>query len=827
MIHGSTPSVSGLAWPLRLLRRFLPVLMLLSLLMGLLGALRLGLSLDEPFPGLVLLWRKEYKLYTVSWVTPPNWRGPEAGMMINDRILCIADTQPYVISPTSPVYGLDPRYAADPCEKGSKNYADIFRDTFQSADPRVDIRVDRDGQILTIPNVPLVRVNLGLLLETFLPSFLLGLALLGLGLVVLRANPEFEINLVFSLLMLCAADLTFFNALAGLITDRQFETSPIWTLLVPWFTFMGPLVFHLIDLLASPGPLSAVSLRLRRPYYLLAGALSVVGVLVLVFPTTPLLRLLTWVYIVGVALSCVFALIWALVSLGLAYRRAVRRQVRRQTGLVLAALGLGALICLPFAGLFFASALVFPYMQGLPYVALLVLALIAYAILRYQLFDARAQTLTFLLVLVISVIAAFIIYIPVGRQISFLPLLGSSLLSGSVFTGQLKPLGFLDRLLHREELDYQVVTRFSQQIRQPQNVEQLAKATLRALKAELETDQADLWLLAPNQPTLEYYTEETPVEIIPLDPALPARVVQPGGPVFSHSSAGQHFTRSLPHGAQLRANGLWVPLSDRDQALGVLYLGPRWTGEIYNEDDLGLVRLLTTQLGLALTNTRQMERVQTMQRQILQAEENERYKIARELHDTILQFLSVLTFGLDSLKKNPDALNERVASWQGRIRSEAGSLRNLLSYLRTPETLEQRGLLVSLEALLGVMRSQTTTGLEFELDPLVEGALPAEAKVALYRVVREAVQNALKHAGAQHVGLRLVRAGERVVFSIEDDGQGFDLHAAFHATTKGYNSLQDMRIYIESTGGQLQIQSAPGQGTQIGGWVPALPPSLG
>jgi signal transduction histidine kinase len=803
------------------LRGWVLMLMLLTLFGGLLGAFRLGLSLGEPFPGFVLLWRKEFKLFTVSYATPPNWSGPSAGMRINDRILCIEGYSP---KPDAAVYGLDPRYAKHPCPNGGKNYAAIFRDAYQSNPPTLSFFIDRDGELQTISNVPVERFSLGLLLETLAPDFLLGLALLGLGWLVYRANPKFEINLIFSLVMMIASNFAFNSALAGQITERSFETSRVSMVqIIPWLPLVGPLIFHLAGLLCRSGPLSAVFRIIHRPYYFISAIFSIIGVIAYLFNDFEFSRSLNWAYITWIALSWTATTLWTLVSLSLAFRQTAQRQVRMQTGLVLAALALSALICVPFVGLFITQPLTFPYMQGLPYVGLVAVGLIAYAILRYQLFTARTQTLTYLLVLVVSVLTALIVYLPVGSEFGFVPLLGSSLLAGSVFAGRFKTLNFLDRLLHREEMDYQAATRFSRQIHQPQSADRLAEAAINALKEEMEADQVDLWLFSLDPIALDHYIEGRIAETAPYDTSLLTHVVQAAGPIYADSEAGHAFDGLLPGNPRLQPGGIWVPLANHDQALGLLYIGPRWTGEVYGEDDLRLIRMLSVQFGLAIANSRQVERLRMMQRLILQAEENERYKIARELHDTVLQFLLVLTFGLDGMKENPPQINAQIEDWQGRISSEANRLRDLLNYLRTPETLEQRGLADSLEHLFEDMRCQTTTLLEWEIDSQVEQALSPDTKVALYRMLREAVQNALKHARARQVTINLAVKHERVIFSVQDNGLGFDVRDAMQATKKGYSSLQDMCIYIESTGGQLEIQSTPGKGTSLQGWTPVLP----
>ena len=82
---------------------------------------------------------------------------------------------------------------------------------------------------------------------------------------------------------------------------------------------------------------------------------------------------------------------------------------------------------------------------------------------------------------------------------------------------------------------------------------------------------------------------------------------------------------------------------------------------------------------------------------------------------------------------------------------------------------------------------------------------------------REAVHNAIKHSGGSQVVVRVQADGEVVRFSVEDDGQGFDVMTAQADGEKGYNSLQDLRIYMENVGGQLEVRSAPNEGTLISG----------
>ncbi len=228
---------------------------------------------------------------------------------------------------------------------------------------------------------------------------------------------------------------------------------------------------------------------------------------------------------------------------------------------------------------------------------------------------------------------------------------------------------------------------------------------------------------------------------------------------------------------------------------------------------------------LSILNTRQLERLQAMTQLIAQAEENERRKIARELHDTILQFLLVLTYGLDDLKEQQTALTAEIERWQERISAEAGQLRSLLSYLRAPELLVQQGLVPSLESWLEQVRQQTTMAIDADLDPAVEPLLSTEAKVAIYRVCREAVHNAIKHSGGSRVVVKIWQDEQAVCFSVEDDGCGFDVDAALAGSEKGYSSLSDLAVYLNKVNGRLHIASETATGTRVAGAV-SISPSI-
>ena len=802
---------------MRLLRRVLPAAMLLVLLAGVGGGVRLALSLGRPFPGFALEWRKELKLYTVSSATPPHWPGIAAGMEINDRILCIHGYQP---NPDAVIYGLDPRYAAIQCPKGGKEHAELFRERFDSADPTVEFLVDRGGVFVSVPGVLPTRFTLIRLLEAFLPSFLMGLGLLAVGITVYRANPRAEINLVFASFTLILAALVMHLGQIIIISDRLEDMRLASLILtVPWTPLLGAMFFHLVGLLTDQRLLLTLACWLRRPYYILSFLFSLLGLFVFIMHDSPVSYPLTLPYYLFIAASCTFALVWGLVSLGWTFRKTFSRRFRRQTGLILLGLAITMGSMIPYLAYFFSNAPAFRYIHSVPYLGLAFVAVIAYAILRYQLFASKARILTVLLTVVFCILTANLVHLILGQTVGFLPILIAALITSLGLEARRGPTAFFNRLLRREALDYQTVARFSQRVGGLQQIESLLQAARQSLQEDLDVAHVDVWLLDLEHQALARFCDGEPAGSIDILPAFVEHLIAQPDPVHATSPAAAEYCALLTDAEPDRV-AAWAPLVDRGQAVGLLGLGSRWTGEVYDDQDLQLMGILARQMALSILNTRQLERLETTSRLILQAEESERRKIARELHDTILQFLLVLTYGLDDLKEQQAEIAAEIERWQDRISAEAGQLRDLLSYLRAPEVLVQHGLILSLQAWIEQILPGTDVSIQADLAPEAEQALSAEVQVAVYRVFREAIHNALKHSMGNRVVARLQQDGDHVYFAIQDDGQGFDVEQALQASSKGYSSLQDMRTSVESVGGRLDIHSAPGGGTVISGQVP-------
>ena len=817
-IDAAAPTVP-LSRPLRILRHALPVLMLMMLTIGLAGGARLVLALGQPFPGVTLMWRKELKLLVVSWVTPPHWPGLDPGrLQVNDRVLCIEGYHP---SPESPVYGLDSRYVDELCPRGGKTYLTIFRERFDAGSPAtVTFRVDRDKEIITVPNVPLSVFNIVNLAEIFLPNFLLGLGLLIVGLVVYRANPTAEINLIFTSFATISAGLVLQEAcnarFSTHLVDMRF-TALVGT--VPWTPLLGAVLFHLMGLFTDRPPLLVLTRWIRRPYYVLSSLFSLLGIFVYTMNDHPVAILFDWTFSRFVAVSILFSVFWSMITLLWTWRATPSRRMQRQTSLILAGMAIMTPLLLAYGATLFLNAN-YRYINYAPYLGLGVLGVVAYAILRYQLFTAKASILTALLIAIGCILMANLVYLLLGQITGFLPILATALITGLALEARQGPTAFFNRLLRREMLHYHVIARFGQHVGGLQQSAALVPAARRAFQEDLEVEYVNIWLLNLEQQTLERFLDGDVIDVTPISQDFATHLSARPTPVYAATPEAASY-RALFQDDAAQPVAVWAPLVEREQAVGLLGLGPRWTGEVYEEQDLELIGILARQMALSILNTRQWERIQQMSYALAQAEENERRKIARELHDTVLQFLLVLTYGLDDLKEQCVASAGEIEQWQDRISTEAGQLRDLLSYLRAPEMLVQRGLAASLETWVEQARQDTTMRIQTDLSPEVEEALSVEAKIAIYRVFREAIRNALKHSRGSYVTARWQKEGDWVQFSIQDDGAGFDVTQALRSGGRGYSSLQDVQIYVENVGGRCDIRSTSGEGTVISGVVPA------
>ncbi len=219
--------------------------------------------------------------------------------------------------------------------------------------------------------------------------------------------------------------------------------------------------------------------------------------------------------------------------------------------------------------------------------------------------------------------------------------------------------------------------------------------------------------------------------------------------------------------------------------------------------------------------SRHEERMAVLREQFAQvtaAQEEERQRIAQELHDGLGPTLASLNIRLLTIGRLLEREGHPVASEIEELARQAQAsiqdIRRLIHDLR-PVALDELGLVPALREHLA--HCEREHGLAFELAAEVAERLPASVETALFRIVQEAVNNVLRHAQAEHVWVTLRRDADRVNLRVIDDGQGFDAQLRRSGKHVG---LWSMRERVEQLGGQFEVRTAPSKGTVLEAVIP-------
>jgi PAS domain S-box-containing protein len=266
-------------------------------------------------------------------------------------------------------------------------------------------------------------------------------------------------------------------------------------------------------------------------------------------------------------------------------------------------------------------------------------------------------------------------------------------------------------------------------------------------------------------------------------------------------------------------NWLIVPMIANDKVIGLVELG-KAGGENF---DLKLNRwaeALVGQAGVAIQNAwlyqqvrASSEKLQSLARKLVEIQENERYWIARELHDEAGQVLSSLKLRLGRLAQDPECPNtirEKLEGLKDTTDTVLEELHRLAMDLR-PIALDHLGLVAALEQFAKNLNSDRLL-VQFKAQGFDGDRLPKDVETSLYRIVQEALANVIRHAQACNVGILLERDENMVKLFVEDDGIGFDAQQTESTHRLG---LVGMHERAEMFGGTLTIESTPGVGTSI------------
>lgn len=775
------------AWPLSA-RLLLFCLVPYVLSLAVIGNASLLLSADKALPGVILYRLDARNCFIVHSLTPTTWPAiSQAGLRPLDCVLAvdgIAFDDQQIVS----------AYLASRADgPPSRRFATVD--------------VGRlDGQTFEV-EIPVVRFTLTRKLEASLALTVAGLALFGIGLLVLAAQPQIETNRALSAFLLIAG-LLVMGALHGFEDAKE----SIYNLLAVFGgrAFLGPLLWQLAFIF----PL-AISNKRLLPWRFALYALAPITVVVTALGLFNVLRqtrfawhrrlditddrLVLFMLLLGGGALCA-RLAWHAT-------RAEAGRTRMQARLLLAALVLAAPITLVDMATYSLRISWFvPRTSNLSFVLWLVpcCALVAYTMLRYQAFAYRGVALDALVVLMVSAtltqIYLFFFVRGAWDGIQFVTMWGAVLLATLFWCVDSPIRRSFRRLFVRHEFDFQITDRFSQQMALASNVDDALARGARSLCNSLEVAWAaiasahrsqQLWLAMAEEP------EQPPLALAD----GPPEATLPSSPALAHA------------------------LADGDRPAGGIWLGPRTTAEPIDDEDAKLVALLGQELVRTLAVHAHIENLEQMPGRILAAVESDRNRIGQDLHDSVLQFLGTIPLELDRAGRMVDRDPAQAQTILERTidQAEIVSQETLASvYDLSPPLLFRQGVIDASHAFAeqACVSHNVRLAWEVDVEPTWRQLQEAQA-IQVYRIVQQAVDNALTHADPANLSVRFTQEENDLVVQVIDDGNGFT-----PATTRPASSLSgqlttsglglvSMQARAKTLAGTLVVRSSPGAGTTI------------
>ncbi len=261
---------------------------------------------------------------------------------------------------------------------------------------------------------------------------------------------------------------------------------------------------------------------------------------------------------------------------------------------------------------------------------------------------------------------------------------------------------------------------------------------------------------------------------------------------------------------------LYVPLIVHGRPIGVIAAHDKdGSDPRFGDEDARLGESLAQRAAVAVDLSQRVSR--DAMRRVVDAQELERTRLARELHDETGQALTSILLGLKMLEQavETDQSREGVAAVRELVVSTLKNVRRLAVELR-PAALDDFGLAPALERLVQTVRQDTSVVVDFEVG-IGDERLSADVETTMYRIVQEALTNISRHADATRISILLTRKDRAAVVVVEDDGGGFDPGSE----TAGLG-LAGMHERVALLGGQLRVETSPGRGTTIAAEVPLL-----
>jgi signal transduction histidine kinase len=299
------------------------------------------------------------------------------------------------------------------------------------------------------------------------------------------------------------------------------------------------------------------------------------------------------------------------------------------------------------------------------------------------------------------------------------------------------------------------------------------------------------------------YAERVQGQSVPASKSISGEVIETGKPLHTDDAT----THRLAYQPIIRLGhvgpAIFVPLRVRGRATGTLMVANLKGGRGFDAGTIRLVETFAAQVSVAIEYGRAQEDLQRLGLM------EERERIAKELHDGIIQSLFAVGMGLQgtALMAGSPETARRIEGAVGELDGAIRDLRNYIFGLR-PGILADRQLDQALRVLGEEVQASSRVAIEVEVDAALAADLSSRSH-EIVQLTREALSNVARHAQATHSKVRLKRHGADAVLAIEDDGVGFD-----PGDTSG-NGLRNMRERAEAMGGTLQIASEAGKGTRL------------
>jgi signal transduction histidine kinase len=478
----------------------------------------------------------------------------------------------------------------------------------------------------------------------------------------------------------------------------------------------------------------------------------------------------------------------------------MRQQIK---WLALAAVAFGVLLFIALLGLVAGQVWLYSAANAITAVVALfgIPAAVTIAILRYRMYDidviiSRAVVYGLLSAAFTAIYAGIVVGIGtfVGHQGGPVLTIAAAVTIALLF----QPLRrraqlFANRLVYgRRATPYQALSDFAGDMAGQLDLTEAVDKMVSVLAGATGADRAEAWIRVG--------TRLRPAAVWPHgSPPSAAVALGPDGglPAF----AGASRAVAVQHGGEL---------------LGALSLQkPRNEALTGTEDEL--LRHLASQAGLVLRNAALIDELRASRRRLVEAQDAERRKIERNLHDGAQQQLIALMIQLGLLEESaddPGAVRQLAPAVKDGLRAALEDLRDLARGIYPP-LLADQGLVPALQA------QARKASLPVEIDADGIGRYPQDIEAAVYFCALEALQNVAKYAGASRATVSLSCTGGSLRFTVTDDGAGFDTASARHGT-----GLQGMADRLAALGGALDVRSQPGRGTTLTGQLPVSAPAV-